>query len=184
MCFPRSRWSRRSQQRAAEATRRRPRRPAPAPAEPAAEPPAEPAEPPAETSEAPAETGEPPADTGEVPVSSESVTDDVAYVGGPGGEADPSLTPIKIGWLNQQGGPVEVSATATVGAQIAAGFINEHAGGIDGHPVEADACFIATSEEQGQQCGQQIANDQAVDAVGDRRGRASGCQPLNAELAG
>ena len=157
--------------------------PAPAPAEPAAEPPAEPAEPPAETSEAPAETGEPPADTGEVPVSSESVTDYVAYVGGPGGEADPSLTPIKIGWLNQQGGPVEVSVTATDGAHIALRFINEQAGGIGGHPVELVECFIAQNEEEGQQCGQQFANDQEVVAVATGA-VGIGMESFHAALAG
>jgi branched-chain amino acid transport system substrate-binding protein len=112
------------------------------------------------------------------------VTDYVAYVGGPGGAADPNREPIKIGWLNQEGGPVVIaSAVTTPGAHMTVKFINEQAGGIGGHPVELVECFIAQNEEEGQQCGQQFANDPDIVAV-VTGAVAIGSESFHAALAG
>jgi branched-chain amino acid transport system substrate-binding protein len=92
------------------------------------------------------------------------VTDFAAYVGG-SGPADSSLDPIKIGYINQQGGAVVVTDTNDDGVDIAVRYINEQAGGIGGHPFEVVTCFIANTEEEGQQCGQQFANDDEIVAV-------------------
>jgi branched-chain amino acid transport system substrate-binding protein len=113
----------------------------------------------------------------------ESVTDYVKYVGGKAGAADNSKSPIVIGYVNQQGGANDVGPNSTIGAQLAADYVNKYAGGIDGHPVKLHTCFISTSEEQGQQCGQKMANDKAVDVVGVGA-VAVGAQPLNASIAG
>ena len=88
------------------------------------------------------------AETGEALPPSRSVTDYAAYVGG-SGPADTSLTPIKIGYINQEGGPIEIGKTADNGVEIGTTFINEQAGGIGGHPVEIVTCFIAQAEEEG-----------------------------------
>ena len=93
-----------------------------------------------------------------------TVTDFAAYVGG-SGPADDSLPPIKIGMVNQQGGAVFVSDTNDDGVRIAVEYINTQAGGINGHPIELVECTIANAEEEGQQCGQQMANDDEVVAV-------------------
>ena len=155
---------------------------APPPAAPA-EPAEPPAEPPAETAAPPAETGEPPAETGVAPPEAQpSVTDYAAYVGG-SGAADASLTPIKIGYINQEGGPIEIGKTADDGVAIGAKFINEQAGGIGGHPVEIVNCFIAQNEEEGQQCGQQFANDPEIVAI-VTGAVAIGSESLHAALAG
>jgi branched-chain amino acid transport system substrate-binding protein len=92
------------------------------------------------------------------------VTDFAGYVGG-SGAADTSLEPVKIGYFNQQGGQVEVSNTNVLGVEIAAQYINEEAGGIGGRPVEVVTCYVANTEEEGQQCGQQFANDDSIVAV-------------------
>jgi branched-chain amino acid transport system substrate-binding protein len=113
----------------------------------------------------------------------ESVTDYVKYVGGKAGAADNSKSPIVIGYVNQQGGANDVGPNSTIGAQLAADYVNKYAGGIGGHPVKLHTCFISTSEEQGQQCGQKMANDKAVDVVGVGA-VAVGAQPLNASIAG
>jgi branched-chain amino acid transport system substrate-binding protein len=93
-----------------------------------------------------------------------AVTDFAEYVGG-SGPADDSLDPVRIGYVNQQGGEVEVTALNVEGVEIAAEYINTEAGGVDGRPVEIVTCFIANSEEEGQQCGQQLANDDSIVAV-------------------
>jgi branched-chain amino acid transport system substrate-binding protein len=116
---------------------------------------------PAET-QAPAET-EAPAETS-APEVEGKVTDFAAYVGG-SGAADTSLEPVKIGYFNQQGGQVEVSNTNVLGVEIAAQYINEEAGGIGGRPLEVVTCYVANTEEEGQQCGQQFANDDSIVAV-------------------
>jgi branched-chain amino acid transport system substrate-binding protein len=111
------------------------------------------------------------------------VTDYVKYVGGKAGAADSSKSPIVIGFVNQQGGANDVGPGATEGAKLAVDYVNKYAGGIDGHPLKLHTCFISTSEEQGQQCGQKMANDKDVDVVGVGA-VAIGAQPLNASIAG
>jgi branched-chain amino acid transport system substrate-binding protein len=111
------------------------------------------------------------------------VTDYIDYVGGKAGAADTSKSPIVIGFVNQQGGANDVGPGATDGAKLAVDYVNKYAGGVDGHPLELHTCFISTSEEQGQQCGQKMANDKAVDVVGVGA-VAVGAQPLNASIAG
>ena len=96
--------------------------------------------------------------------SSKTVTDYAAYVGGTGA-AKADLKPVKVGYISQEGGPVEVGPTNDDGVDIAAKFINEQAGGIGGHPVEVVKCYIASTEEEGQQCGQKMANDKDIVAV-------------------
>ena len=109
------------------------------------------------------------------------VTDYVAYAGGKAGAADKAMSPIKIGYVNQEGGPVEIGPTNDDGAEIAVKFINEQAGGIGGHPVTLVKCYIAATEEDGQKCGQQLANDKDVVAV-VLGAVAVGAEPLYAAL--
>jgi branched-chain amino acid transport system substrate-binding protein len=111
------------------------------------------------------------------------VTDYVKYVGGKPGAADAAKSPIVIGFVNQQGGANDVGPGATDGAKLAVDYVNKYAGGIDGHPLKLHTCFISTAEEQGQQCGQKMANDKDVPVVGVGA-VATGAQPLNASIAG
>ncbi|MBK5330826.1 MAG: ABC transporter substrate-binding protein [Ilumatobacteraceae bacterium] len=131
---------------------------APAPADTTAAAPAD------TTAAAPADTtAAAPADTTAAPVG-DKVTDFAGYIGGTGA-ADASLSPIKIGYFNQQGGAVEVTHTNITGIQAAVDFVNKNAGGIGGHPLELVTCYIANTEEEGQQCGQQFANDSSIVAI-------------------
>ena len=92
------------------------------------------------------------------------MTDFAGYVGG-SGAADASLAPVKIGYFNQQGGSIEVTHTNVDGINAAVKYINEEAGGIGGHPLEVETCYVANTEEEGQQCGQKFANDDSIVAV-------------------
>ncbi len=96
---------------------------------------------------------------------SKSVTNYIAYVGGKVGKANPKLAPIKIGYVNQEGGAIVIGKTADNGVAAAAQFVNTLAGGIGGHRVVLVKCFIASSEEEGQKCGQKFANDKKIVAV-------------------
>lgn len=94
-----------------------------------------------------------------------SVTNYVAYVNGKKGPAKSSLSPVYIGYVNQEGGPIVIGKTTDVGVTTAVNFINKHAGGIGGHPLKVINCFISQAEEEGQKCGQQFANNKKVLAI-------------------
>jgi branched-chain amino acid transport system substrate-binding protein len=72
------------------------------------------------------------------------------------GKANPSLAPLVIGYNNEQGSTPsfdEMSHAADASVQ----FINDHLGGINGHPLMLDKCIVLT-EEDGQKCGAQFRN--------------------------
>jgi branched-chain amino acid transport system substrate-binding protein len=96
--------------------------------------------------------------------SAKPVTDYLAYVGGKAGAADASQSPITIGWVNAQGGANEIPE-ATEAAQAAVKYVNTELGGIGGHPLALATCFIASAEEEGQKCGQQLLNDARVPVI-------------------
>ena len=98
------------------------------------------------------------------PSAAGAVTDYVAYTGGTAGAADSSKSPVTIGWVNQQGGPLGFPA-ATDGAQAAIKYVNAHLGGIGGHPLALDTCLIAANEQEGNACGLKLVNDNNVKAV-------------------
>jgi branched-chain amino acid transport system substrate-binding protein len=97
--------------------------------------------------------------------SNKSVTNYIAYVGGKVGKANPKLSPIKIGYVNQEGGPIVIGKTADNGVAAGVQFVNTLAKGIGGHRIVLVKCFIASSEEEGQKCGQKFANDKKIVAV-------------------
>ncbi|HEY7208514.1 MAG TPA: ABC transporter substrate-binding protein [Gaiellaceae bacterium] len=88
-----------------------------------------------------------------------------AYVGGKG-KANPKLSPIVLGFINGQGGPPNFNfpqATHVIEAGVK--MVNAELGGIHGHPIKLNECFIAQAEEEGVRCGQQMANSKATKAV-------------------
>ena len=87
------------------------------------------------------------------------------YVGGTG-KANPKLAPVTLGWINGQGGPPNFNfpqSTSVVEAGVK--MVNTELGGIHGHPVKLNECFIAQAEEEGVRCGQQMVNDKSVKVI-------------------
>ena len=95
----------------------------------------------------------------------QAVTDYLAYTGGKAGPADNTLPPVTIGFVNQQGGQQVVGAHATDGAEMAVKYINAELGGVGGHPVQLDTCFIASAEEEGTGCAQKFLANKSVDVI-------------------
>jgi len=112
---------------------------------------------------------------------SSSVTNYVSYIGGKKGKANPKLAPVYIGWINQQGGSQVIGGLATAGAQLAVKYVNADAGGIDGHPVVLKTCFIASTEQEGTTCGQELRASKAVSVI-DEGAVAIGVQPFYSTL--
>ncbi|MFZ2046947.1 MAG: ABC transporter substrate-binding protein [Trebonia sp.] len=92
----------------------------------------------------------------------QSVTNYLTYTGGKSGPANTSLTPVTIGFVNQQGGPQVIGQHATDGAEMAVKYINAQLGGVDGHPIVLDTCFIASAEEEGTGCAQKFLANKNV----------------------
>jgi branched-chain amino acid transport system substrate-binding protein len=104
------------------------------------------------------------ADTASVAMTAEQVAWAADYVHGKAGtKADSSLDPVTIGYLNQQGGTFDfVEGEETADAMVK--LINEQLGGIDGHPVKLEKCFIAVPEDA-QKCGTAIANNDDITSI-------------------
>jgi branched-chain amino acid transport system substrate-binding protein len=107
----------------------------------------------------------PPATSGSGGAGSASVTNYQSYVGGKPGKVNPSLPPVSIGWVNQQGGQQVIGALATNGAQLAVKYVNDQLGGVDGHPVKLVTCFITSAEEEGTTCGQKFLADKTISVI-------------------
>jgi branched-chain amino acid transport system substrate-binding protein len=110
-------------------------------------------------------TSTPAATSGSGGAGSQAVTDYLKYVGGKAGKANSSLSPVYIGWINQQGGQQQIGPLATSGAELAVKYINAQLGGVDGHPVALKTCFIRSAEEEGTTCGQRLAADKSVKVI-------------------
>src|SRR6266540_3436811 len=99
------------------------------------------------------------------PKTPKKVSNQVAldYTGGQAGKADPKLSPVTIGLVNGEGGPVSFPDN-TAGVKAAVKYVNAELGGVQKHPVKVVTCFIATAED-GQKCGTEMVNNDAVQVV-------------------
>jgi branched-chain amino acid transport system substrate-binding protein len=111
----------------------------------------------------------------------QSVTNYLTYIDGKAGKANPSLPPVTIGFVNQQGGSQAIGPLATTGAQIAVKYINTELGGIGGHPLALKTCFIRSAEEEGTTCGQQFLADKSISVI-DEGAVAIGDQSLQSTI--
>ncbi|MGA9833703.1 MAG: ABC transporter substrate-binding protein [Trebonia sp.] len=95
----------------------------------------------------------------------QSVTNYLTYTGGKSGPANSSLAPVTIGFVNQQGGAEVIGQHATDGTEMAIKYINAQLGGVDGHPIVLDTCFIASAEEEGTGCAQKFLANKNVHVI-------------------
>ena len=95
----------------------------------------------------------------------QSVTNYLTYTGGKSGPANSSLTPVTVGFVNQQGGAQVIGLHATDGTEMAIKYINAELGGVDGHPIQLDTCFIASAEEEGTGCAQKFLANKNVHVI-------------------
>jgi ABC-type branched-subunit amino acid transport system substrate-binding protein len=93
------------------------------------------------------------------------VTNYVAYTGGTAGPANSKLSPVYLGWVNQQGGTDDIAPEATIGAQFSVSYINKYLGGIDGHPLKLVECFIPDTVSAAASCGDEMANNPKVEQI-------------------
>jgi branched-chain amino acid transport system substrate-binding protein len=111
-----------------------------------------------------------------------SVENFVSYVCGKPGAADASLKPVKLGWVNNQGGTiVSLGPQATKAAQFAVDWVNKYASGIGGHPLQLVTCYVKNSEEEGKACADKFLADKDIHVV-SYGSLGPGAQTVNAGL--
>lgn len=86
------------------------------------------------------------------------------YVGGTLGKAKASASPIVFGYADDEGG-VPSFPEDVVAADAAVKLINERLGGINGHPLKLQRCFVVGNETQGQACAERFLNNRSVVGV-------------------
>jgi branched-chain amino acid transport system substrate-binding protein len=89
-------------------------------------------------------------------ISQSTITLASQFAGVKPGKANPSLPPLEIAYNNEQGSTPsfdEMSHAADASVQ----FINDHLGGVGGHPLMLSKCIVLT-EEDGQKCGAEFRN--------------------------
>jgi branched-chain amino acid transport system substrate-binding protein len=122
-------------------------------------------------------------DTTAAPSASGAVTNYLSYVHGTRGKANPKKSKIYIGWVNQQGGQVVIGGLATAGAELAAKYVNDQLGGVDGHPIALVECFVKSNEEEGTTCGQKLVNNKKISVIASGA-VATGAQSFFATVRG
>lgn len=97
-------------------------------------------------------------------LSAASIATIAKYTGSTPGKADSSLKPVTWGYANQQGGAQSYPYyTDQLNGLVK--IVNNQLGGIGGHPLKLSPCFVVSSDEDGQTCGQQFANDPDLSAI-------------------
>ena len=86
--------------------------------------------------------------------------------------------------MNNQGGSIPTYAPlATPAAEFSVNYINKYLGGIDGHPLKLQECFVKNAEEEGLHCGEEFLSNKNV--VGVLYGAvAVGANSINSTIAG
>lgn len=81
-----------------------------------------------------------------------------------GTAADDSLDPVTVGFHNLEGGSISL-ADVRIGFEAGIAYVNDHLGGIDGHPLAAIDCKTDGTPEASVNCANQFVEEEAVLAV-------------------
>jgi branched-chain amino acid transport system substrate-binding protein len=93
-----------------------------------------------------------------------SISTFAKYVGVKTSQANMSLSPVTVGFPNATQGS-SAFPWYTTELQHAAALINDHLGGVNGHPLKIAFCESSTAEEQGQECAEQFLANKTVKVV-------------------
>ncbi len=96
----------------------------------------------------------------------------------PGAAAAPTGDPIVIGMINQENSPIGSFPEMRAAVQAAVAFINAELGGVNGRPLQLNACVTSFSVEQSQACAQEHVQAGAVAVMSGIDITASGSIPI------
>ena len=89
-----------------------------------------------------------------------------ATTSGPAKQADPSLSKIKIGLINQEAGASGAFPEIAAANKAAVEYINQQLGGVAGHAIEIDKCVADGTVASSQKCAQQMVSDNVLYVTG------------------
>jgi len=83
-------------------------------------------------------------------------------------KADPKQTPIKVGFVNVDAGPIGAMPELHTSTDGAVEFINSELGGVKGRPVELVPCLLSNplSPDEAQACGRKMVANKVVAVLG------------------
>ncbi|MFN8050017.1 MAG: ABC transporter substrate-binding protein [Acidimicrobiales bacterium] len=76
--------------------------------------------------------------------------------------ADPSATPVKVGFMNIDSGPIGATPELHQATDAAVAFINAELGGVDGHPIELVPCETDLGVDKAQACAHLMVTEHVV----------------------
>lgn len=82
--------------------------------------------------------------------------------------ADPDRTPVKVGFVNVDAGPIGAMPELHTSTVAAFDFMNAELGGVGGRPVQLVPCILSNpmSPDEAQGCGRQLAAEKVVAVLG------------------
>lgn len=81
---------------------------------------------------------------------------------GPSNPANQSLTPVVVGFINQDAGSAAAYPEGKAAALAAASYINDYLGGVGGHPLRIDTCSTDGTLTSDQNCAQEMVSDKVA----------------------
>ena len=81
-------------------------------------------------------------------------------------KADPSLSKIKIGLINQEAGSTGAFPEIAAANKAVVEYINDQLGGVDGHAIEIDKCVADGTVASSQKCASQMVSDNVLYVTG------------------
>lgn len=122
--------------------------------------------------------------TATVASSSAAPSNYIAYTGGKAKSANAKLSPVEIGFVNDQGGSTVIAGTdPTTGFEAGVKWVNKYADGIDGHPLKVVTCFVKNAEAEGQTCAQQFLANKKISVIA-YGAMALGASTIDSTVAG
>ncbi|MFF7736584.1 ABC transporter substrate-binding protein [Streptomyces sp. NPDC007984] len=73
----------------------------------------------------------------------------------------PTGKPLRIGWMNLEGGAVSVPETR-IGAEAGVRYVNQHLNGVGGRPLELVRCDVDGSPEKSVDCANKMAEEKVA----------------------
>ena len=81
-------------------------------------------------------------------------------------KADPDATPVKVGFIGINDGPIAALPELLQATETAVEFVNAELGGVDGHPIELVPCSVSLSPESSQRCAREVLDAGVVAVLG------------------
>ena len=112
------------------------------------------------------------------PVIADYAGDEASFGTVPDTPVEATGAPIRVGMINQEDTPLGSFPELRLAVEAGVEWINTELGGVDGRPLELDACITNFSVERSQACAQQMVTDHVVAVLGGIDITSNGSIPI------